>query len=46
MSDGKTADEVSVVSDSEVLFMFVTVDGEYPARNIFRRAQIGINYLS
>jgi hypothetical protein len=29
-----------------VLFMFVTVDGEYPARNIFRRAQIGINYLS
>jgi len=34
---------VSFVSDSEVLVMFVTVDGECAARKIFRGTQIGIN---
>jgi hypothetical protein len=36
----RTADGVSVVSDSEVVVMFVTVDGEDPARNISERHKI------
>jgi len=34
MCVGRTAEWVSAVSDSEVLVMFVTVDGEITARNI------------
>jgi hypothetical protein len=29
----RTAERVSVVSDSEILVMFVTPDGEFTARN-------------
>jgi hypothetical protein len=39
MNVGRTADEVNVVSDSEVLVMFVTLDSEGTARKVFRRAQ-------
>jgi len=34
MCVSRTAECVSVVSDNEVLVMFVTVDGEVTARNI------------
>jgi hypothetical protein len=46
MSVGTTADEVSVVSDSKVLSMFVTLDGGNSAKKILRGAQIGIKYES
>jgi hypothetical protein len=46
MSVGITADEVSVVSDSKALVMFVILDCGNSAKKIFRRAQIGIKYES
>ena len=39
MCVGRTEERVSVVSESELLVMFVIVDGEANARKIFRRAQ-------
>jgi len=36
----RTADVVSVVSDSEVLVMFVSLDREDPTRNISERNKI------
>jgi len=33
-----TAEGVSVVSESEVLVMFVIVDDDYPANKYFRKA--------
>jgi hypothetical protein len=38
----RTAEWGSVVSDSEVLVMFVTVDGENPVRKIFRTTKNSI----
>jgi hypothetical protein len=35
----RIAEGMSVVSDNEVLVMFVTLDGEDPARNISERHQ-------
>jgi len=40
MCNGRTAEWVSVVSNSEVLVMFVTVDGEGTARNVSVRHKI------
>jgi hypothetical protein len=38
----RTAERVNVVSDSEVLVMFVTADGERPTWKIIRRIHNGI----
>jgi hypothetical protein len=43
MCSGKTAKRVSFVSGSEVLVRFYAVDGEDPAKEIFRRARNVIN---
>jgi hypothetical protein len=40
----RTAEVVSVVSEWEVVVMFLTVEGEGTAGKIFRRAQNCINY--
>ena len=40
MCVGRTLVELSVVSDSEVLVMFVTLDGEDSGRNISERHKI------
>jgi hypothetical protein len=39
MDVGRTADEVRVVSDSEVVVMYVTLDSEGIVRKVYRRVQ-------
>jgi protein involved in ribonucleotide reduction len=39
MCVGRIAEGVSIVSESEVLVVFVTVEGEDPAMEVFRRVQ-------
>ena len=40
MNVGTAAERVSAVSDNEVLVMFVTLDGEDPARYISEKRKI------
>jgi hypothetical protein len=43
MGVGRTEEGVSVVSESDVLVMFVTLDREFNTKKIFRRTPNGTN---